>query len=58
MILDPEQDNTRIGFVRKTLYDYLPSAPTTEFSMVKPAAGKVAKFDSFCKYGDFQKNRL
>jgi len=50
MILNPEQDNNWTGFVRKTLYDYQRSAPTVEFSMEKPAADKIAKFDSLCKY--------
>ena len=39
MILNPEQDKTRIGFVRKTLYDYKRSEPTPEFSLEKPASG-------------------
>jgi len=49
MILNPEQYNTRIGFVRKTLYDYQRLAPTAEFSLEKPAAGRVANLTEIFK---------
>jgi len=58
MILNPEQENIRRVFVRKTSYHYQCSTPTSEFSMEKPAADKVTKFDRFFKYLNFEKKLL